>query len=280
MSDLKDTAAKNDDLLAEMKARIMSTSEEDVEAQEIETVEQTTETESAPVEENTSEEETVETVESDNSVEEEDLTDEEKGRLSEKTRRQMSRLREQARKAAELEVELERVKAQKAARQPLEEVEVSESQLSSKYALPWQDKPLTRAEAKKIAREELESEQRLRLIREHADHLESTYEELNPNSEDYDPELTSYLYDSFKTAFRTDKKVTLKSFADRHMKWMQKARSKAEREMKAKQETVKQQSSQAITSSIAPPKKRASVRTKIKSAKTVDELRKLKASIK
>lgn len=282
-------AAKHDKELAELKAKILSESEleeeendqdmsvegAEVEAEADTEAEETTEEDSAPSETNDSAEEDLETEEEDNSEDEENLTEEEINRLSEKTRRQMSKLREQARKAEELEAEIEALKRKKELDKPLDQAKAKVEEIIPN--LPWHEDPRTKAQKSfaPIAEKLLEE------IDEDAAYLEDKYDLFNPESDNYDDELTRDIRQSFSVAFESGKEVSLRKHAERYIARINRAKEQAIKELEEKEKAKKEVSEQAIPATTPEVKKKrtVSVEQKIRQAKSLDELKRLKKSL-
>ena len=283
--DLKhEKAEKNAKELAELKAKIMSESEleeedlQDVAVEEVEAEAETEETTvegSAPSETNDSTEDDSDTDEEDTSEEDEDLTEEDKQRLSEKTRRQMSKLREEARRVKELEEEIEALKKKKELDAPLDKAKGKIEEIIPN--LPWHEDPRTKAQ-KSFAPI---AEKLIDQIDRDAEYLEKEYSLFDPTSEDYDDELTQEIRQSFGVAFEAGREVSLRDHAERYIRRIRKAKEQAIRELeeaKAEKQKVSEQAIPATTPEVKK-KRTVSVEQKIRSAKSLDELKRLKKSL-
>lgn len=274
-------AGKHDAELAKMEAEVVAQLDSIEEEPVTQTVEEeTTVEESANLEEKSPEEDEPKTEEPASEPVEEELTEEEKERLSDKTRKEMSKLREKARRADELESELENLKKKELAREPLKEVaDVYAKEPEESYRLPWEPS-LTPTQAKRIAREEVEKERKLTLISEDADFLESEFKELNPTSEDYDPDLASDIYTSFKTRFLSDDSTRLREIALKKINLISKVKERTRQEVEREKTIAKQTAEQAIPVEIVPAKPRSTITDAIKSVKTRAELEALESKIR
>jgi len=265
-------AVKHDETLSEMEASLVAQDSE-VEAEPVEQIaEETAQEESAPTEEQTTKEEEAKPVEEATETDEDEFTEEEQGHLAEKTKRQMAKLREEARRAKELEAELEALKKTQESRKPLEEARAEYVQEEQRSPLPWEVTGLTAHEMKKLAREEIERERRVSQIGADAEFLESTHAELNPNSDEYSPELAEDIYSTFKVQFLKDESIRLRDIAEKKIEVIRKitARVKAQQEEDSK--LSKQEAEQAPPVSVAKPKTTVDVTTQIGRAKTLAEL--------
>ena len=265
-------AVKHDETLSEMEASLVAQDSE-VEAEPVEQIaEETAQEESAPTEEQTTKEEEAKPVEEATETDEDEFTEEEQGHLAEKTKRQMAKLREEARRAKELEAELEALKKTQESRKPLEEARAEYVQEEQRSPLPWEVTGLTAHEMKKLAREEIERERRVSQIGADAEFLESTHAELDPNSDEYSPELAEDIYSTFKVQFLKDESVRLRDIAEKKIEVIRKitARVKAQQEEDSK--LSKQEAEQAPPVSVAKPKTTVDVTTQIGRAKTLAEL--------
>lgn len=280
MLDVKnDKAVKHDEELAKLEAEVVAQPVEE-EAVPVEQSEEITPVEeSAPDEEEITTEEEPESTEPASEVEEEDLTEEEENSLSEKTRRQMSKLREEARRSKELEAELEGLKRQNVSREPLEQIKEAYIQDVPESGLPW-NPTLTVAEATKIARQEVERERKLARIGEDADFLENSYLELNPNNEAYDPDLAQDIYDGFQLSFLADDNLRLKDYAEKKLNLLRKVAERTRQELESKAKVTKQSAEQALPVNVAPAKPRVTVEDQIHGAKTIAELEALEKRIR
>lgn len=265
-------AVKHDEVLSEMEAGLVAQDSE-VEAEPVEQIaEEAAQEESAPTEEQTTEEEEAKPVEEATKTDEDEFTEEEQGHLAEKTKRQMAKLREEARRAKELEAELEALKKTQESRKPLEEARAEYVQEEQRSPLPWEVTGLTAHEMKKLAREEIERERRVSQIGTDAEYLESTHAELDPNSDEYSPELAEDIYSTFKVQFLKDESIRLRDIAEKKIEVIRKitARVKAQQEEDSK--LSKQEAEQAPPVSVAKPKTTVDVTTQIGRAKTLAEL--------
>lgn len=265
-------AVKHDEALSEMEASLVAQDSE-VETEPVEQIaEETAQEESAPTEEQTTKEEEAKPVEEATETDEDEFTEEEQGHLAEKTKRQMAKLREEARRAKELEAELEALKKTQESRKPLEEARAEYVQEEQRSPLPWEVTGLTAHEMKKLAREEIERERRVSQIGTDAEFLESTHAELNPNSDEYSPELAEDIYSTFKVQFLKDESIRLRDIAEKKIEVIRKitARVKAQQEEDSK--LSKQEAEQAPPVSVAKPKTTVDVTTQIGRAKTLAEL--------
>lgn len=265
-------AVKHDETLSEMEASLVAQDSE-VETEPVEQIaEETAQEESAPTEEQTTEEEEAKPVEEATETSEDEFTEAEQGHLAEKTKRQMAKLREEARRAKELEAELEALKKTQESRKPLEEARTEYVQEEQRSPLPWEVTGLTAHEMKKLAREEIERERRVSQIGTDAEYLESTHAELDPNSDEYSPELAEDIYSTFKVQFLKDESIRLRDIAEKKIEVIRKitARVKAQQEEDSK--LSKQEAEQAPPVSVAKPKTTVDVTTQIGRAKTLAEL--------
>lgn len=265
-------AGKHDEVLAEMEAGLVAQDGE-VEAEPVEQIaEETAQEESAPAEEQTAKEEEAKTEEEATEPVTEELTEEDESKLSEKTRRQMSRLREEARKAKELEQELEALKKTQEARKPLEEAKQSYVKDDEVTPLPWEDRGISSREARELAKAEIERERRLTQIGTDADYLESTFTELNPNSDEYVKELAEDVYTTFKVLFNKDESVRLREVAEKKLAVIKDIKEKAMKKQATDTAIAKQEAEQAPPVSVAKPKSSVTVTEQIKGARTLAEL--------
>ncbi len=274
----RDLAEKHDQELELMEQELLSAETEEVEEELEENLEEDTSgEESAPSEEKPAEEDESEIVEEEDTQQEDDeLTDEEVERLSDKTRRQMSKLREKARLAEEYEKKIEQLEKREKVEKPLNDaIESVRKSEAPKSTLPWEQETLTPERVREITREENENEKRVTRIGLDADWLETTYEEFNPESASYDEELATHIYSSFKNSFLSDSSVRLKDHAEKHMRFLRKAQNRERAKVETEQRVNKQKASQAVPVSVAPAKKKTTVKDLISKAKTIEDLEKL-----
>lgn len=271
-------AEKHDEVLNQMEAEIVAQSSDIEETPVEQEVETTPVEESAPAEQTVAEEDEPEVEEPASEPTEEDLTEEEETSLSEKTRRQMSRLRDKARRAEELELENENLKKQSVSREPLEKLkQVYEEEPAE--GLPWES-ALTVAEATKIARAEVDKERKLARISEDADFLESTYLELDPTSEDYDPELAQDIYNGFQLSFLSDDSVRLRDLAERKLNLLRKTAERVRKEIESETKIAKQSAEQALPATVSSAKPSNSIENQIRGAKSIAELEALENKLR
>lgn len=300
-------AEKNDEALAEMEDELLAELESDEEETEVDPSdeEKTSEVESAPETKETPEE-TEEKPESEaTDAEETEFSEEEMKLLSEKTGKEMASLRDRLRKAQSELDELSSAKEEKEVRKeiysPLEETakemaeapyEGVEPKVSQGGNLPWEEgsKDITVEDyqkhvaeaASKVVDQKLERERGLSLLAQDAKYLESNYELLDPDSEDFDKDLTKKIYSDFKRMFAANPSPStrLKDFAEPYVKRFKKVRAEKVQEKKEELEkkVSKQKASQAVTST-APKAPAPSISERIGEARSIEELEKLERQI-
>lgn len=277
----KDTAVKPVDkyeqLEAELEAQLAEATEED-ESQE--PVEETPEEESAPSEEQeeTPEEtpsEEPEETESSAEEETEELTEEETDRLADKTKRQMSKLREKARRAEELEAEIAKLKEVKEVREPLEEAKQALKEEEPTSNLPW-DQP---SDPRQLVRDELAKERKLEQIGKDATWAESEYSELNPDAPNYDADLAKEIYQEFSDLFKADDTYRLKELVTRRMNLLSRAKAEALKKVETEAKVAKQKAEEAPPVNVAQKRKPKSTEQLIKEARSIDELEALEKKL-
>jgi hypothetical protein len=267
-------AVKNDEILAKMKAELSVNNEEDIEEDdEVTEEEDTSAEESAPAEDKPAEEVEEEAEDATTESEEPELSEEEKERLSEKTKQEMLRLRERAQKAEE---ELKQARARK----PLEEaVETVKTIEDKPYILPWEQPIVTPEQVRKITREEAETERRISQIGIDADYLETKYPEMDPNSDKYDPDLVSDVYETFKDKFKATPSVRLRELAEKKLGYIQKIRDETKAEKQRQENIQKQEAEQAPPAEVSPAKKKVSLTEQIGKVSSIKELEALRNKI-
>lgn len=277
----RNIAVKHDEELSKIEAELVAQVGEVEEAPVVQTPEDTVVEESAPAEEKPTEEETSEPEQEATVTEEDNLTEEEQKHLSEKTRVQMSKLRDKAREAESLRLELDNLKRKEEMRKPLQEVEEEYTQIKSETpenSLPWERKSLSQEDVRRLSREEVTREKKLSLISSDADELEKI-PELNPSSKEYNSELAEDIYSTFRDRFLKDDNTRLFHIAEKKLSLLQRERERVKLAMEGEKNVEKQVAEQAIPVNITPVKSKTTVTDMVNSAKSIKELEALEKTI-
>lgn len=273
-------AVKHDEELAKLESELVAQAEPKEETQIEQEVETTTKEEPAPSENKPAEEVKPEAEKPASEPVEEELSEDEEARLGDKTRNQMSKLREKARKADELEKELEVLRQKDSARKPLDDIEqVYQTEEPERPGLPWDQQSITPIDVKKLAREEVIREKKLTQISVDADYLEGNVPELNPESSDYNSKLAQDVYSTFRLRFLSDDTTRLKDVAQEKLDLIKDVEAKFKKRSEEVKTIEKQAAEQALPISVTPPQPKTSMIDNIKKATSWKELEALEKSI-
>lgn len=273
-------AVKHDEELAKLESELVAQAEPKEETQIEQEVETTTKEEPAPSENKPTEEVKPEAEKPASEPVEEELSEDEEARLGDKTRNQMSKLREKARKADELEKELEVLRQKDSARKPLDDIEqVYQTEEPERPGLPWDQQSITPIDVKKLAREEVIREKKLTQISVDADYLEGNVPELNPESSDYNSKLAQDVYSTFRLRFLSDDTTRLKDVAQEKLDLIKDVEAKFKKRSEEVKTIEKQAAEQALPISVTPPQPKTSMIDNIKKATSWKELEALEKSI-
>lgn len=274
--------------LEKMEAEANANANPESETVEKPSGEKTSESESAPEEEKTPQEEDIETEQE--TEQEEDLSDEEVSKLSEKAQRRFRKLVKKVKELSSKKRE-PRTDPYEAFKGIEEEVSLPEIdvELGEEPKLPWettsQPPEITVEDYKKHVSEAaykasenvIRRERILSRIASDAKMLEEKYPELNPDSDSYDPNLTSYLYREFRQKFSSDNNLRLSKHVEDFMNF--KRSSKEEGRKEVVRNVARQAAEQAMSPTAEPPAKPMTVTQKLKRAKTIKELEELESQL-
>lgn len=276
-----------DDQFAEMEAEVAAQLQAEVEQEGQEQVEEEqTSTEDSPSEEEqTPQEEETESddVEADDSDEADDSSD-----VSDRTQKRIRELAGHKKELAEqnstlkqelqkLQEELEKTKKRAEVIEPIKDAfSGEESEQEKSPRLPWHQSMLSKQDVEMTVEQKLAKERAKENVAKDIVYSESTYPELNPDSELYDAEITKDIFEEFKSRFATgNTNIRLKELVDRRMKPIYRAREQALKEVKVKQ----QEANQAPPVNVSPPKKDRSIEDQLSAVTSIEELEKLERKI-
>jgi hypothetical protein len=152
--------------------------------------------------------------------------------------------------------------------------------------LPWETQEeegaedpaiIARRETLAVIAEEKRQDAIITNLKSDSEHIESQYEELNPQSEKYDPTLVTKISVWYKGLFKDNNDLRLKDFVTELMSLRATGIDQGRSEVTEK--VVKQAATQAIISNAPSSAPASSVEQKIAGAKTIAELDALEASL-
>ncbi len=264
-------AVKHDEELAKMEAELVAQASEEIEeTPQVQEEETTSVEESAPSKEETPEEESEGPVEAEASTtEHEGFTEEEWNALSDKTRVEMTKLREKARKADELEKEATRADVMAKVYAPLQEVshDIREESYKPESGLPWEDSPTQKAGHWAST------------LMEDISYSEGAYPELNPDSPDYNDDLTGEILQDYRSMRQSNPDLRLKNMVDRRMRSIKSAKEQALKKIEAEREARKQKSQEALPATATSTPKKITLEDKISQASSFEDLDRLEREI-
>jgi len=202
------------------------------------------------------------------------LSEDDQRHLSERTQKRIRELNEKAKKAEELEVELEELKSRQEDRfvKPYENAinkglftddnsfQNTPFETSSNKSLPW-DMEQPQSEEKVITMEEYQKNvlntadiivqarmaqfNKANEIRSDLEKVESKYEELNPESDEYNEDVSNKISSLFETQLKADQNARLSKFVDSIMSLRKKSEQKGKDSVTTKM--VEQKAEEAIS---------------------------------
>lgn len=185
--------------------------------------------------------------------------------LSEKTKREFIRLREEARKARELEGKIDKMARATAPLSEIAEETKRQYEEAPRFFTPWDT---STEQIGKWAADLLSDIKK----------AEEEYPELNPVSESYDDELSADIISEYRALRKTDPGARLKDLADKHMRHISSAKERILRQLLEDETLERQVATQAIPSEVSP-KTENDMERRLRGAKTISELEKLEKEL-